>query len=168
MELLAVFPLLRTNFFPSLVSRRSGNYTRYFPSVTNCINLVHDHASINDRHLGFPVQLISARRHPAGSSAQSSWTAKPTFRLEQGTLPPSETAHILLRQPIKLTLTWHRRGTSLTLRWIASLEMCGWLCPHCPDETSLINNPSIKVSRPYCSTAASHHSHLVGEGGGGE
>lgn len=161
-----LFFIVRTHCFnlkfkkllPSSVSQRSGNY-RYFPSVTNCTNRVHDHASImylEETAPWIPSAADYCRETPGDSSAQSSWTAKLAGRLEQGASPPFVTAPILLRQPIRLTLTWQQRGTFFTLRWIA--------CP----ETCLINSPAVKVSRPYSSTAASHQSHgdVVGGGGG--
>lgn len=118
--------------------------------------IMHQSCTWRRRHLGFPVQLITADRGPGDSSAQSSWTAKLAGRLEQGASLPSVTAHILLRQPIRLTLTWHQRVPLFTLRWIASPELCGWLCPHYLDET---------CRRPYSST---YHSHMWLEGGEGE
>ncbi len=123
---------------------------------------MHQSCTLRRWHLGFPVQLITADRDPGDSSAQSSWTVKLAGRLEQGASPPSVTAHILLRQPIRLTLTWQQRDKFFTLRWIASPEICGWLCPHYPDKTCLINSPVVKVSRLYSSMAASHQSHVFG------
>lgn len=113
----------------STASHCRGNYTRYFPSVTNCINHVHHHASImylEETALSIPsaADYCTQRLSRQLCSVQLDCKAG---SLDQGALPPSITAHIFCFQPIRLTLTWQQRGSSLMLRWIASPGNL-WMC----------------------------------------
>lgn len=152
---------------PNAVSHSSCNYSGYFHLVSICISHLHHHASImylEETALWIPRAADYCTQRPADSSAQSSWTAKLAGRNEDKQHRLLLKPHILLHQPIRLTLTWQHRGASLTLGWITSPEICG--CPQHPEpfRRSLFSSPGVKVSRLYCSTAVNQQSDLaVGE-----
>lgn len=162
---------------PSTVSHCSGNYTWYFPPVTNYINHVHHHASImylEETAVWIPSAADYCTQRPSRQLCsvqldhKACWQAK-----NKDHHPPSRTAHhlqhfLLFCKPIRLTLTWQQWASSLTLTDSTPQKIHRCLCPQHPDETCLINSSGIRVSKPYCSMAASHQSHLVGGGIEGE